>query len=157
MFNQTIITGNLGQDPELRYLPNGTPVCDLNIATNERWTDREGVPQERTTWFKVTVWRKQAEICSQYLEKGRQVLVVGRSEEAEAWTDREGNARATNKVTAQTVKFLGAPGDNGNGNYDGGGTAIANVPVPQPQHTNGSQAPAMPPAGELSDDDIPWG
>ena len=156
MFNQVNIIGNLGQDPELRYLPNGTPVCDLNVATNERWTDREGVSQERTTWVKVVVWRKQAEVVSQYLTKGRQVMVTGKLEDAEAWTDRDGNPRATNKITAQRVVFLGGNGDNGNGNYDGSGTAIADVPVPQPQPTNGDQPPAAPVVDELSDDEIPW-
>ena len=118
MFQQVILTGNLGDDPTMRYTPGGTPVASFSLAVNKAWTTQDGKREEKTTWFRVTVWRKQAEMVSQYLTKGRQVLVVGEMQEAHAWSDKEGNPRATLEVTAQFVKFLGSKGENGNGAAD---------------------------------------
>ena len=75
MYQKVIIVGNLGGDPELRYTPQGDPVTSFSVATNRRWTGRDGQPGEETCWFRVSVWGKQAESCNQYLSKGRQVLV----------------------------------------------------------------------------------
>ena len=76
MYQKVIIVGNLGTDPEMRYMPDGTAVTNFSVATNRRWTDRAtGEPREETTWFRVSVWRQQAETANQYLSKGRQVLV----------------------------------------------------------------------------------
>src|SRR5438034_11698708 len=77
-FNKIIIVGNLGRDPELRYTPQGTAVCDFSVATNERRKDQSGEMKDETTWFKVTFWGRQAEVASQYLTKGRQVYIEGR-------------------------------------------------------------------------------
>ena len=113
MYQKVIIVGNLGQDPELRYTPQGTPVANFSVATNERWTDQQSQQQERTTWFRVTAWRRLAETCAQYLTKGRQVLVEGRlNPDAETggprvWTGNDGVPRASYELTALTVKFLG--------------------------------------------------
>ena len=115
MFQQVVLLGNLGDDPELRFTPSGTPVASFSLAVNKAWTDQEGERQEKTTWFRITVWRKQAEMVAQYLTKGRQVLVVGEMQEAHAWSDKEGNPRATLEVTAHVVKFLGSRGDSENG------------------------------------------
>lgn len=104
-FNKTIIVGNLGDDPELRHTQNGKAVCNFSVATNERWTDGHGQKQERTTWFKVVVWGKQAENCDKYLSKGRQVLVEGRIQ-TDSYTDREGVERYTWEVVARNVTFL---------------------------------------------------
>jgi single stranded DNA-binding protein len=79
----------------------------FSLATNRVWTDRSGVKMQKTTWFRITCWRRVAETVSQYLTKGRQVMVIGEVEEASAWTDRENNLRATTEVTARQVKFLG--------------------------------------------------
>lgn len=106
MFQQILLVGNLGADPELRYTPQGTPVASFTLAVNRVWTDNQGERQEKTTWFRVTAWRKQAETCAEFLRKGRRVLVVGEMEEASAWTDRDGHPRASLEVTALTVKFL---------------------------------------------------
>ena len=111
MYQQVTLVGNLGNDPEMRYTPSGVPVASFNLAVNKTWTNQEGERQDKTTWFRVTTWRKQAEIVSQYLQKGRQVLVVGEIEEARPWTDRDGNNRASLEVTAQIVKFLGNRND----------------------------------------------
>lgn len=108
MYQQTTIVGNLGQDPEMRFTPSGVPVTNFTVAVNERWTSEDG-PQERTTWYRVTCWRRLAETTNQYLTKGRQVMAIGRVE-ASAWLDRDGEARATLELTAREVKFLGANG-----------------------------------------------
>ena len=113
MYQKIIIVGNLGRDPEMRYTPSGQPVTNLSVATSYRWTDQEGQQQERTTWFRVSVWGKQAETCNQYLSKGRQVLVEGSLQPDPAtggpriWTRQDGTAGASFEVRAFTVKFLG--------------------------------------------------
>jgi single-strand DNA-binding protein len=113
MYQKLTIVGNLGQDPEMRYTPDGTPVTNFSVATNRRWTNADGSEGEETVWFRVTAWRRMAEVCNEYLEKGRQVLVEGRLRPdpqtggPRVWTDRNGNPRASFEVTAQTVKFLG--------------------------------------------------
>lgn len=106
MFQKTIIVGNLGRDPEMRYTPSGVPVTTFSVAVNRRWTDQQGQPQEKTTWFRVTAWRKLAELCNQYLSKGRQVLVEG-DIDASAWLGQDGQPRASLELTARTVRFLG--------------------------------------------------
>src|SRR5215813_5398130 len=104
--NKVILIGNLGKDPELRYTPGGQAVCDLSIATTDQWTDKSGERKEQTEWHRVVVWGKQAENCSQYLSKGRQVYVEGRLRTRQ-WDDKEGNKRYTTEIVAQTVQFLG--------------------------------------------------
>jgi len=118
MYQYTVIVGNVGRDPELRYTPQGQAVCDFSVAVNRRWTDRDSNEQrEKTTWFRVTCWRGLAETVSQYVTKGRQVLITGEVD-ASAWLDPEGNARATLEITARDVKFLGSRNDvQGEGGY----------------------------------------
>jgi single-strand DNA-binding protein len=109
MYQKTIIVGNLGKDPEMRYTPAGLPVASFSVAVSRRWTNRDGAPQEKTTWFRVTCWRKLAELTAEYLKKGSRVLVEG-DVDASAYTDREGNARASLELTATNVRFLSAKG-----------------------------------------------
>lgn len=116
MYQQLTLVGNLGGDPEMRYTPSGVPVSTFSLAVSRSWVNADGQKQEKTIWFRVTCWRKLAETVSQYLTKGKQVLVVGEIEEARTYTDRDGNSRASLEVTAQTVRFIGQRGDNGNGN-----------------------------------------
>lgn len=111
MFNQIILVGNLGSDPEMRYTPNGVPVTNFSLAVNKSWTTQDGQKQDKTTWYRVTTWRKQAELASQYLTKGRQVLVVGELDEARMFTGRDGQVHVSLEVTAQTVRFLGGRGE----------------------------------------------
>lgn len=114
MYQQIHCVGNLGSDPEMRFLDDGTPVTTFSIAVNRRWTDREtGEKREKTTWFRVTAWRRLAETCNEFLEKGRQVMVVGEVGSS-AWVDQDGEARSSLEVTARNVVFLGS--GNGNGN-----------------------------------------
>lgn len=107
MYQSIIIVGNLGRDPEMRYTPGGTPVTNMSVAVNRKWTDKEGEKHERTTWFRVTAWRRLAETCNQYLAKGRLVLVVGEMQPAQAWQGQDGEWHGTLNVTARMVKFLG--------------------------------------------------
>ena len=102
--NKVILVGNLGADPEIRYTQGGQAVCNLRIATSENWNDRDGNRQERTEWHSVSVWGKQAEICGQYLAKGRKVYLEGRLQSRE-YTDREGVNRRAWDVVANNVVF----------------------------------------------------
>lgn len=117
MYSKVIIAGYLGRDPEMRYTPDGTPVTTFSVATSNRWTKQDGTPGEETTWFRITAWRRQAEICNQYLTKGRPVLVEGRLKPdpqtggPRIWTGNDGVARASYEVTALTVRFLGGRGE----------------------------------------------
>ncbi|HEX8141002.1 MAG TPA: single-stranded DNA-binding protein [Pyrinomonadaceae bacterium] len=104
-FNKIIVVGNLGRDPEMRYTPQGTPVCTFSLASNERRKTSAGEQQDITTWFRVTVWGKQAETVSKYLSKGRSVYVEGRLH-VEEWTDKEGKPRHTLEVNASDVHFI---------------------------------------------------
>ena len=110
-FNKIIIVGNLGKDPELRYTPQGVAVCDFSMATNERKRDKSGEFQEVATWFRVTLWRNQAENAAKYLKKGSQVFIEGRLS-LEEWTDRDGNTRQTLSVQASDMHFIGSRGDS---------------------------------------------
>ena len=114
MYQSTTIVGRLGSDPEMRYTPNGTPVASFSVAVNKRWTGQDGEAQERTTWFRVTAWRKLAETCAQHLSKGRLVLVEG-DIDASAWTGQDGQPRASLELTARTVKFLSPKGNGSEG------------------------------------------
>ena len=114
MFQQITLIGNLGNDPELRYTPTGIPVASFSLAVSKAQT-KDGQKQEKTTWFRVSAWNKQAEAVSQYLHKGSKVLFVGEVEEARAFTDKQGNNRASLEVTAREIKFLSSKQDGGNG------------------------------------------
>jgi single-strand DNA-binding protein len=105
-FNKIILVGHLGKDPELRYTPQGVAVCNFTVATNDKRRDQSGEMQDVTMWFKVTLWRQQAENAAKYLAKGRQVYIEGRLR-VEEWTDRDGNNRHTLEVQATDMQFIG--------------------------------------------------
>jgi len=107
MYQHTVIVGNLGRDPEMRYTQSGVAVTSFSVAVNRKWTNQDGTPGEKTTWFRVSAWRKLAETCNQYLSKGRLVLVEGEVS-ASAWTPQDGgDPRASLELNARNVKFLG--------------------------------------------------
>jgi single-strand DNA-binding protein len=107
-WHQTIIVGNLGKDPEMRYLQSGQGVCSFSVAVSERWTDRNSQEKkEKTTWYRVSAWGPLAETCNAYLKKGRQVMVVG-TVEARAYTDNSGQPAASLELRARDVRFIGA-------------------------------------------------
>ncbi|WP_420640474.1 single-stranded DNA-binding protein [Candidatus Leptofilum sp.] len=142
MYQKLVIVGNLGQDPEMRYMPDGQAVTNFSLACNRRWNDRAtGEQQEEVTWYRVSVWGRQAEAANQYLSKGRQVLIEGRLRPDPAtggprlWTRNDGSIGASFEVVADRVQFLGGNGNGANG---------ANG------HTNGAAEPAY------EDDSIPF-
>jgi len=106
MFSQHQIIGNLGADPEMKFLQSGKAVTNFSVAVNERWTNADGSHAERTTWYRVAAWGRLAEVTNTYLAKGRRVMVVGSRLETEAYLNEEGEPVATLKLTAQAVKFL---------------------------------------------------
>src|SRR2546423_2191447 len=100
--NKVILIGNLGRDPEVRYTPSGAAVANFSVATNESWSDKSGQKQERTEWHRVVVWGKLAELCSQFLAKGRQVYLEGRLQTREG-NDTDGVRKYPTEIQAQTV------------------------------------------------------
>lgn len=126
MYQYTVIVGNVGRDPELRYTPSGAAVCDFSVAVNRRWSGQDGQLNEKTTWFRVTCWNRLAETVNQYVTKGRQVLVTGEVD-ASAWINNDGEAAATLELTARDVKFLGSRNDDFSGGFgrEGGGASGA--------------------------------
>ncbi len=141
-FNKIILVGNLGRDPDLRYTPQGTAVCSFTMATNERRKDRSGELQDLTTWFRVTIWGRQAETASQYLTKGRPVYIEGRLR-VEEWTDKDNKQRYTLEVHATDMQFI----STGNGNSAAAAGAAG----------GGGALGAMKPADDLEfGDEIPY-
>lgn len=118
MFQQCMIIGNLGKDPEMRYTPDGTPVTSFSVAVNRKWTSRDGGEGEKTWWFKVTCWNKLAETTNQYLKKGKQVMIIGEID-ASAYMGQDGQPRATLDLRAREVKFLGGGRDEAGGDAHG--------------------------------------
>lgn len=141
-FNKLILVGNLGRDPELRYTPQGTPVCSFTLATNEKRKDRAGETQDVTTWFRVTLWGRQAETASQYLSKGRPVYVEGRLR-VEEWTDKDGKQRHTLEVHATDMQFIGGRVDE----VSGQNVRSEAITERKTEPTGGE---------DISDDDIPF-
>lgn len=142
-FNKIIIVGHLGRDPVLRYTPQGTAVCDFSVATTERRAGGGGEGQDSTTWFKITVWDKKAEVANQYLSKGKQVYVEGRLRQTE-YTDRDGVKRTSLEVTATDIQFLGGRGEEGG------------APVQRTTNAAPSRATDQSSDHQPSDEDIPF-
>lgn len=115
--NKVILLGNLGRDPEVRFTPSGQAVANFTIATNESWTDKQGAKQERTEWHRIVVWGKLAELCGEYLKKGRQAFIEGRLQTRE-WTDKENKKNYTTEIVANSVQFLGSGPGAGGGRRD---------------------------------------
>src|SRR5215217_1062634 len=118
--NKVILIGNLGADPEVRFTPGGQAVANVRIATSESWNDKAGQKQERTEWHRIVVWGKLAELCGEYLKKGRQCYIEGRLQTRE-WTDKENKKNYTTEVVANTVQFLGSRDGASAGGGEGGG------------------------------------
>ena len=146
MVNKVLLLGNLGQDPEVRYTPSGATVCTFSIATNERWTSKDGKKEERTEWHRIVVWGKLAELCGEYLGKGRTVFVEGRLQTRE-WTDKQGNKRYTTEIIANNVQFIGA------GSGKGGGASQKATSLPE-ESAPGPQGDAT--LADNIEEDIPF-
>jgi single-strand DNA-binding protein len=154
--NKVILIGNLGRDPETRYMPNGEAVTNITIATTETWKDKaSGEKQEKTEWHRVTFYRRLAEIAGEYLKKGSQVYVEGRLE-TRKWQDKEGKDRYTTEIIANEMKMLGSR--SGQGDASGRErSAEAREPAPAGDGKSAGSAKNKP-AGQFSDmdDDIPF-
>lgn len=148
-FNKIILVGNLGRDPELRYTPQGVAVCDFSLATNERKRDKSGEYHDVPTWFRVTLWRNQAENASKYLKKGNPVYIEGRLS-LEEWTDRDGNTRQTLAVQATDMHFISGGRSDDFANDPSEAPQFAGPTSSQAEST-GSAAASAP-----ADDDIPF-
>ena len=105
--NKVLLIGRLGKDPEIRYTPEGSPVASFSLATSENWTDKSGTRQERTEWHNIVAWNKLADICKQFLSKGRQVYIEGRIQSRE-YTDREGVKKRVTEIIASQMVMLGS-------------------------------------------------
>lgn len=133
--NKVILIGNLGQDPELRYTGSGTAVCNLRLATNESYKDRDGNLVEKAEWHTIVAWAQLGEICNEYLSKGSQVYFEGKLQ-TRSWEDRDGNTRYSTEVKAEEMMFLdraGSQGGGGGGAPGGDGFQGGNAP-PQGQN-----------------------
>jgi single-strand DNA-binding protein len=118
--NKVILVGNLGKDPEVRFMPNGEAVCNFSIATTDSWKDKSGAKQERTEWHNIVMYRKLAEIAGEYLKKGRPVYVEGRLQ-TRKWQTKEGQDRYTTEIIADQMQMLGGrDGAGSNASNDGG-------------------------------------
>ena len=166
--NKVILVGNLGKDPEVRFMPNGEAVCNFSIATTENWKDKSGVKQEKTEWHNIVMYRKLAEIAGEYLKKGRPVYVEGRLQ-TRKW-EKDGVTRYSTEIIADSMQMLGGKdGGGSNANYDGGmdqhgGNDDFNQSASKPSNsqaaakqTNNQQVPSKP-SGNFDDfeDDIPF-
>jgi single-strand DNA-binding protein len=132
--NKVILIGNLGADPEMRYTADGTAVCKFSLATSRRYTGKDGQKQEKTEWHRIVVWRKLAEICGQYLSKGKQVIIEGRIEYGSY--EKDGVKHYTTDIVAENMQMLGGP-----------------VPGNRAQEP---EPPFGPPQGGMPEDDIPF-
>ena len=129
--NKVILIGNLGQDPELRYTGSGTAVCNFSLATTESYKDREGNQVENTEWHRIVAWARLAEICGEYLSKGRQVYIEGQLQTRQ-WEDKDGNSRYTTEIKAREMQMLGSR----EGGSSGGGGDDYNMDQSSPQRSS---------------------
>jgi len=143
--NKVILIGHLGADPEVRFTQSGTAVANMRIATSERFKNRSGEQEERTEWHRVVAWARLAEICQQYLKKGKQVYIEGRLQ-TRSWEDQQGNKRYSTEIVATNMQMLGRAGD---------------TPMDVPSQDVSQAAPAAPAAqaaggGSADDEDLPF-
>jgi single-strand DNA-binding protein len=151
--NKFIIMGNLGADPELRYTPNGAPVCSISVATTRTWKNDAGAKQEKTEWHRVTLWNRLAEISAEYLKKGRPVYIEGRMEYGK-YTNKDGVEMPTATVVAESLQLIGGQ-ESGAPRQAGGSAPRAPAPAPR---TSSAPPPASRPSTGFNDmdDDIPF-
>jgi single-strand DNA-binding protein len=147
--NKVILIGNLGKDPELKYLPSSQAVATFSLATTEKWTDKTGKRQERTEWHNIVVYGKSAENVNQYLKKGRSAYIEGRIT-TRSWDDRDGNKKYKTEIVANTVQFLGGPGSGPSASEPSPTQDIVSEPTPDFDQA----APAAGPAN--ASDDLPF-
>ena len=149
--NKVILVGNLGKDPEVRYMPNGNAVANITLATTESWKDKQsGEQQEKTEWHRIVMFRRLGEIAGEYLKKGSQVYIEGKLQ-TRKWQDNSGNDRYTTEIVASEMQMLGGRGGGGSADFSSNSAAAQAAPA---QAAPAQAAPAA--AGGDFDDDIPF-
>lgn len=141
--NKVLLIGNLGKDPELRYTPGGVPVASFSIATNESWKDQDGNLQERTEWHNIVAWRKLAEICGEYLKKGKKIYIEGRIQTRSYDDKNTGAKRYITEIVADNMIML----DGGMGMRGESGGNSSSTPAASPESSE---------PGKSTDDDLPF-
>ena len=157
--NKVILVGNLGRDPEMRYMPSGDAIANFSVATTDNWKDKNGQKQERTEWHRISMFGKLAEIAGEYLKKGSSVYIEGRLQ-TRKWQDKEGNERQTTEVVADRMQMLG--GRSSGNAYEAMDDMDQSAPPPQQQRQSASAPAQKPGAAPASgsgfddfEDDIP--
>lgn len=146
MVNKAIIIGNLGADPEIRYTQSGTQVATFNVATTDRWKGQDGQMQESTEWHRIVAWRRLAEICGEYLNKGSKVYIEGKIQ-TRKWQDQNGNDKYTTEIVAREMKMLSPRGSSSGGSGSSGSS----------YDSSGSDSFPEPPSGYGGmGDDVPF-
>ena len=159
--NKVILVGNLGRDPEVRYMPNGDAVANYSIATTETWKDKNGMRQEKTEWHNIVMYRRLAEIAGEYLKKGSSVYIEGRLQ-TRKWQDKQGNDRYTTEIIADQLQMLGGRNSNAAGQTPGQDHGAASPSQPGGASTDDTPPPPRrkdpAPGGNFDDmdDDIPF-
>jgi single-strand DNA-binding protein len=148
--NKVILIGRLGKDPEVKYTPSGAPVAKFSLATDEVFKDRSGEQQKRTEWHNIVAWNKLADICGQYLTKGKQVYIEG-SIRSRQWEDQAGNKRTAYDIVAREMKMLGSKADSDR-------ASAAAAAAPPAEHAPVERPPAAEPPAEpeITDEDVPF-
>ncbi len=151
--NKVILVGRLGRDPELKYTPSGAPVAKFSLATDESFKDKTGEKQEHTEWHNIVAWNKLAEICGEYLTKGKLVFIEG-SIRSRQWQDQAGNKRTSYEIIANQMQMLGSKADSER--MPGAGVSRPAPERQAPSVPPPSAEPISPPEPEISDEDIPF-
>ncbi|HMQ14113.1 MAG TPA: single-stranded DNA-binding protein [Candidatus Competibacter phosphatis] len=154
--NKAILIGNLGKDPEVRYMPSGDAITHINIATTETFKDREGMKQERTEWHRVVFFGALAKIAGEYLKKGRSVYIEGRIQ-TRKWQGQDGQDRYTTEIVANEMKMLGGRGDSGgDASFEPRASEAGEPASRTPQSPARTASPSKPDVDNSFDDDIPF-
>lgn len=154
--NKVILIGRLGKDPEVKYTPSGTPVAKFSLATDETFKDRNGEQQRRTEWHNIVAWSKLAEICGEYLTKGKQVYIEG-SIRSRQWEDQSGAKRTAYDIIARSMTMLGSRADTERAAGASAGGGMSSRPPSEPSGAEPDGGSDVPPSsGEVSDEDIPF-
>jgi single-strand DNA-binding protein len=152
--NKVILIGRLGKDPEVKYTPSGAPVAKFSLATDESFKDRTGEQQKRTEWHNIVAWNKLAEICGEYLTKGKQVYIEG-SIRSRQYEDQAGNKRTAYEIVARDMRMLGSKADSDRMAAAGMERATAERPA-APEPSPAPAEPTPPPEPDIRDEDIPF-
>lgn len=156
--NKVILIGNLGSDPEVRYLESGSAVAKFNIATTETYTNKNGERVDNTEWHRIELWEGLAKVAEKYLKKGNQVYIEGRIR-TDTWTDKEGQQRTGVTIRANSMTLLGGPSSNGGGDYNQGGQQGGYQQSGNAQRSGNAPRPSDPIPPSMAgndDDDLPF-